>query len=180
MIVSSRLLGLEALLGEVADHGAEVCLHHAGNAVRIDEAVAALRRLGRHVLRQLRDDIASDPDGVFHLAVGEARMDRHAFDRDLNRIGREALVLDRAGGLAVHRIAEIGAELLEIDLVDPAADLLVGGEEDADRAVPTSGLLIKNSAAAMISAMPALSSAPSSVVPSEVTMSWPTRSFSTG
>ena len=31
-------------------------------------------------------------------------------------------------------------------------------------------------AAAMISATPALSSAPSSVVPSEVTMSWPTRS----
>ena len=63
-------------------------------------------------------------------------MDRHAFDRDLDRIGGEALVLDRAGGLAVHRVAEIGAELLEIDLVDPAADLLVGGEEDADRAVP--------------------------------------------
>ena len=44
------------------------------------------------------------------------------------------------------------------------------------RARGTSGCSISHLAAAMISATPALSSAPRSVVPSEVTMSWPTRS----
>ena len=40
------------------------------------------------------------------------------------------------GGFAVHRVGEIGAELLQVDLVDAAADLLVGREQDLDGAVP--------------------------------------------
>ena len=43
-----------------------------------------------------------------------------------------------------------------------------------------SGFRSRNSTAVMISATPALSSAPSSVVPSLVTMSWPTRPTSAG
>ena len=40
-------------------------------------------------------------------------------------IGRKRLVLEMAGGFAVDRVGEIGAELLQVDLVDAAADLLV-------------------------------------------------------
>ena len=36
---------------------------------------------------------------------------------------------------AVHRVGEVGAELFQIDLVDAAADFLVGGEQDLDGAV---------------------------------------------
>ena len=36
---------------------------------------------------------------------------------------------------AVHRIGEVGAEFLQVDLVDAAADLLVGREQDLDGAV---------------------------------------------
>ena len=39
------------------------------------------------------------------------------------------------GGFAVDRIGEIGAELFQVDLVDAAADLLVGREQDLDGAV---------------------------------------------
>ena len=39
------------------------------------------------------------------------------------------------GGLAVHGVAEIGGELLDVDLVDAAADFLVGREQDLDGAV---------------------------------------------
>ncbi len=43
--------------------------------------------------------------------------------------------LDVTCGLAVHGIAEIGAELVQVDLVDAVADLLVRREQDLDRAV---------------------------------------------
>ena len=39
------------------------------------------------------------------------------------------------GAFAVDRIGEVGAELLQVGLVDAAADFLVGREQDLDRAV---------------------------------------------
>ena len=76
-----------------------------------------------------------DLDRVLHLALGEARMGADALDGDGGAVGGERLVLDGAGALAVHGVAEVGAELLQIDLVDAAADLLVRREQDLDRAV---------------------------------------------
>ncbi len=46
-----------------------------------------------------------------------------------------------AGGFAVDGIAELGAELLQVDLVGAAADFFVGGEQDADGAVPDVGIV---------------------------------------
>ncbi|MND60955.1 hypothetical protein D3C80_521980 [compost metagenome] len=106
----------------------------------MDETVAALGRFRRHVLRQFCDDVAGDADGVFHLAIGKAGMDRDALDQDVGAIGREGLVLDRARRLAVQRITEIGAELLQVYLGDAAGDFLVGREEDADRAMLDVGI----------------------------------------
>jgi hypothetical protein len=114
---------------------------------------------------------------MLHLALGKAGMGADAVDGDGGDVGRKGFVLDVAGGLAVDGIGEIGAELLEIDLVDATADLFVGREQDLDGAVPDLRVV---DAASMISATPALLSAPSSVVPSEVTMSLPIWSASAG
>ena len=75
---------------------------------------------------------------------------------------------------AVHRVGEPRAELGDVELLDAAADLLVGRERHGDRPVRD----VRDSARAvstsvMIAATPALSSEPSSVVPSVVMMSSP-------
>ena len=85
-----------------------------------------------------------------------------------------------AGAFAVHRVGEVGAELLQIHLVDAAADLLVGREQDLDGAVLDLRVLDQELRRSMISARPALLSAPSSVVPSVVMMSLPIWSASAG
>ena len=85
--------------------------------------------------RQAIDDGGCDLDRVLHLALGKAGMGADAFDGDGGAVGRKRLVLDIAGGFAIHRVGEVGAELFQIDLVDAAADLLVGREQDLDRAV---------------------------------------------
>ena len=60
---------------------------------------------------------------------------RDAFDGDGGAVGRKRLVLDIPGGFAVDRVGEIGAELFQVGLVDAAADLFVGREQDLDGAV---------------------------------------------
>ena len=56
-------------------------------------------------------------------------------DRHHGQVGGERLAVDLAGAAAVERVADHGAELLQIDVIDAVADLLVAGEADADRAV---------------------------------------------
>ncbi len=51
------------------------------------------------------------------------------------------------------------------------ADLFVGAEADAERGCGSSGWALRRATSAMISATPALSSAPSNVEPSEQTRS---------
>ena len=102
----------------------------------MQKAFLALGGLGRAgVFRQPVDDGGSDLDRVLHLALGKARMGRDALDGDGGAVGREGFVLDIPRGFAVHRIGEVGAELLQVDLVDAAADFLIGGEQDLDRAM---------------------------------------------
>ena len=95
-------------------------------------------------------------------------------------VGREGLVLQVAGALAVHGVAEVGAELLDVDVIDAVADFLIRREQDPQCPVLDIRIGQENVAASMISAMPALLSAPSKVVPSLVMRSWPIWSFSAG
>ena len=81
------------------------------------------------------DDAGRDLDRMLHLAFGEAGMGADALDGDGGAVGRECLILDMARGLAVDGVGEVGAELFQIDLVDAAADFLVGREQDFDGAV---------------------------------------------
>ena len=107
----------------------------------MQKALLALRGFRRAALfRQAIDDPSRDLDGVFHLALGIAGMGADAFDGDHGTVGRERLVLDMPRGFAVDRIGKIRAELAEIGLVDAAADLFVGCEQDLDRAVLDVGM----------------------------------------
>ena len=111
-------------------------LQRAGNADRMQKAFLALGGLRRAgVLRQAVDDGGRDLDRVLHLALGKTGMGGDTLDGDGGAVCRKRLVLDMAGGFAVHRVGEVGAELLQVDLVDAAADLLVRREQDLDGAV---------------------------------------------
>ena len=105
------------------------------------EALASLGGFRRLVPGQPVDDRRGDLDGILHAALGIACVDGDAADRDLDAVGGEGFGLDRSGRASVHGVADIGAELCKVDLVDPAADLLVGGEQQPDRAVADIGVL---------------------------------------
>ena len=62
-------------------------------------------------------------------------MDVDAARRDDRQVGGKRFDVDLACAAAVERVADDGAELLQIDVIDAVADLLVAGEADADRAV---------------------------------------------
>ena len=96
-------------------------------------AFGGLRRAT--VLRQAVDDGGGDLDRVLHLALGKTGMGADAFDGDGGAVGREGLVLDIPRGFAVDRIGKVGAELFQVGLVDAAADLFIGREQDLDGAV---------------------------------------------
>lgn len=68
-------------------------------------------------------------------------MGADAVDGDGGAVGGERLVLDAARALAVHRVAEIGAQLLDVDIVDAAADLFIRREQDLDGAVLHVGIV---------------------------------------
>ena len=97
-----------------------------------------------------------------------------AANRDADLARRERLDLELADPGAVERVGDLGAERLEVEMLRAAPDFLVDGERDPHRGARLGRARGGTRAAAMISATPALSSAPSSVVPSLVTMSWPT------
>ena len=129
---------------------------------------------------QRRDEVGGELDRVHELPLRGAGVRRAAADRDDDLRRVERLGLDLAGRGAVERVRELGAEALEVEVVGTARDLLVDREADADRRVRAPGFRFRYATAAMISATPALSSAPSRVVPSVVTRSWPTFPFSRG
>ncbi len=67
-------------------------------------------------------------------------MDRDAGDLHRRAIGREAFAFDLAQPAAVERIGEIRPEVRRQAPIDAAADLLVGGEGDADFPVRDRGI----------------------------------------
>ena len=148
----------------------------AAHLVEMDEALAAVGGLGRQRdLRQRVDDLGREVQRVDQLVLGPAGMDRDALDGDHRLVGREGLVDDLAQLGAVQRVGDGGVQVLRQVGVDAAADLLVRREADPHRArAARSGLGMRWRAMAMMMATPALSSAPSSVVPLAVTMSSPT------
>ena len=62
-------------------------------------------------------------------------MDAVALDADAELRRRESLLVDLPHLRAVERVGEVRAELLDVEMFHPPADLLVDGEADTDRRV---------------------------------------------
>ena len=62
-------------------------------------------------------------------------MDVHPADRHHRLVGRKGFHVDLAAAVTVERVAHRGPNLLQIELVDAAADLLVARETDSHRPV---------------------------------------------
>ena len=110
----------ELLRVEVARDEPELGLcGRAGDSRRVDEPLASLGRLGRAVvLREPLDDVRRELDRVHHLVLRRPGMDAVSFDADPHLGGGERLVVDAADLGAVERVREVGAELLDVEVVD--------------------------------------------------------------
>ena len=91
----------------------------------------------------------------------------------------EVLILDAAHVTAINGVGEIRTKARDIKEGSALADLLVGGEGDAELAMGAA-LGKEDLGGGRISATPALSSAPSRVVPSVVIRVSPLRSARKG
>jgi len=121
----------------------------------------------RHELFELR----SHGDGVDHDVLGTTRMDGDPMDEDLRLACVEALVVEVAQRLAVHGIAIGRVQLVEVEELGTVADLLVGNKGQLEHGVRKRGFSARRARSEQISATPDLSSAESSVEPSEQMMS---------
>ena len=138
------------------------------------EALVALGVGGSLRLRQQGDELVGHEDGVFHLILGGAGVDVDAVDGEGHGGGVEVLVLDLAQLSAVHGIGGLGGEFGGVKVVGTLAHSSSGVKQTATVRWGTSGWASRYSQAVTISATPALSSAPSSVVPSVTMSSCPT------
>ena len=113
--------------------------------------------------RQRGDDLARQPDRVDELALGRARVRVDAADRDDDLLGVERLVLDLAEIGAVERVgaAAPNASTSKWSAPPPISSSTV--KQTRSGGGGSSGCAARYATAAMISATPALSSAPSSV-----------------
>ena len=170
-------LGAQAIELEVAQDELEVGRGRgAAHLVDVDEAFA-IRSVVSGVsvtCGSVLDDLGRQVQRVDQLALGLSWMDRDALDVHVRLVRRERLVDDLAELGAIERIGDVSLQVLAQIAMDAAADLFVRREADPDRPVRKIGMCCsKCRAMVMTMATPALSSAPSSVVPLAVTMSSP-------
>ena len=109
-----------------------------GDPMRVDVPLAVLGRLRRQAtLGQRGDERRRELDGVHELALGASRMHGLAVDGDPDPLRGEGLDLELAEPGSVERVRDVRAERLEVEVLGPPPHLLVDGESDADRSVPT-------------------------------------------
>ena len=101
----------------------------------VEESVVTLCVFRSHLLRQDAVKLTCDPCSVDHFALGLARMDLLAGDRDESCSCVEVLVLDLADRAAVYSVSALNAESRNVEVVCSAADLLVRGKTKCDLAV---------------------------------------------
>ena len=104
-------------------------------------------------------------------------MDIEAMHLEIRRRGIEVLIAYAALLAAIDGISVIAAKPRNIEAVRTRADLLVGCEADRDASMRA---VLMRSTIVIISATPALSSPPSSVVPSAVISVRPASFFRCG
>ena len=107
-------------------------------AVHLAEVIESLPPLGG--LRACHDgqshvELHRHIGGVDHGILCTAGMDREAVDGDGGRSSVEVFVLDAAHVAAIDGVGKVCPEALEVEQSGTLADLLVGGEGDAELAV---------------------------------------------
>ena len=106
----------------------------AGDAMRMDVALAAFGRLGRQVVRRQREnELRGELDGVHELVLRRTGVHGQPADRHAHRRGGERLDLELAEVGAVERVRDVRAESLEIEVLGASTDLLVDREGNANR-----------------------------------------------
>ena len=136
MVEEFLLHRLELVLVVLADEVAGL----AGGGVPFDgdemeEAFVAFGHLGPAGNPEREIELLEEGESIDELALGFARMDGESFDPDFGMGGVEVLVLDEVGIGPVDRVGVFGPEAFVVEVLGPAADFLVGGEEDAHRVV---------------------------------------------
>ena len=111
-------------LGDVAVHLAQMV-----------EALIALGRLRAGHGGQSHVELHRHVGGIYHGVLGAAGVDGETVDRDGGRGGVEVLILDAAHVAAIDGVGEVCAEARDVEEGSALADLLVGGEGDAEFAV---------------------------------------------
>ena len=130
------LLGGELLHVMVADDIEHLGLGHAAaQLVEVEEAVITIGPGGDHLRGQGGIDLHGDQQGVLHGVLGTAGVDGNTGNIDLCAGGVEVLILDLTLGAAVDGVCVLCAEGGGVKVVGALADLLVGGEGDAQLAV---------------------------------------------
>ena len=71
-------------------------------------------------------------EGIDHLALGGARVNASSVCYDSGGGSVEVLILQLALPTAIYSESEVGAKGLDVEEVHALADLLIGGEADAD------------------------------------------------
>ena len=99
--------------------------------VRVDEALAAARRLRRQaIVGQRRDDLRREPERVDELAGRLPGVNLDPGDADDRLVGAERLVLKLAEVRAIDRVRAERAKTLDVEQLRALADLLVRRERD--------------------------------------------------
>ena len=151
--------------------------------VRVEEALPPRARLGRQrVRRQRGDDAGRKRRRVDHLARGEARVhvDPVWYREPSPPTPRRSRPAPRRRPSRRSCRRRAAPKRSMSNRARPAPTSSSGVKPTLSVGRGSSGCAARCATAAMISAIPALSSAPSSVSPLLVTRSWPTRSSSSG
>ena len=104
--------------------------NRAAHSDQMVESLIALRVFRRLEARQHHGYLVSDTHRVTHLMVRRTRVHIQTVHMDLGTRCIEVLKLQLTDCTAIHRIGEIGTELLNVKMVCSAADLFVRRETD--------------------------------------------------
>ena len=130
------LLLLELIRVVVANDVAYLCLlNRALDAHAVEEALVVLSKLRTLLRRKQGVELARYVDGVNHLVLSHAWVHVTARDLNLGTCSVEVLILKLALHATVHGVCKVGSELLHVEVVDTATNLLVGGEAHTNLAV---------------------------------------------
>ncbi len=112
----------------------------AGDLHGVIVALATLGVLGALGGRDHLLEFHSQRNGVDHDVLGGARVDHRAMEGHIGRSGAKALEVDLAQGLAVHGVAPLGAQFVQVEKGGTVADLFVGHKGDLQRGVRKLGI----------------------------------------